>query len=267
MPWFILQPAMSKRQRATSQERDNEKQKPRIKRVKDSIKALTESDYKTISDMLGFLVTRCYVTKKDYGFCSYSQEKVTGLVFPVLTREPLGAGLLPAKLPSGDLGYFLGADDPSHIANVIKAWYMDSNPKASALSAPWENTDVWCNNRNYYGTQYFTQSGYKDASVLAEEINNAKEFGGTSNRPVKQFARLVVQKKWQCAVSLASYFAEKPPPGLPDSRFVTKEELLELNRLYTESKTEKKRLALEKKAVANAVDNASEESSSSADEE
>ena len=253
---------MPRRQRSGSLDKEGTATAPRHKKSKEAIEALDKDDYKALSDILGFTVTRCVPTNTDYAFCGYSQTKLTGVAFPVLTREPIGQGQLPAKLPSGDRGFFLGAADPSIVALAIMDWYMLKHPNANPKAAPWEKTAVWLNNRNYYGTQYFTQSGYKDASVLAEEIENCKQYGGVKSRPEMPFARIVIQKKWTMAVSLQDYFAEKPPPGLPDARFATVDHLLELNQRYKDFKQEKKTLAASKKELQKAVDEASEDSSS-----
>lgn len=258
-----------KRKRADSLDQDTKKEAPapRHKKAKETIETLDESDYKAISDILAFSVNRCYPAKTDYAFCGYSQVRLTGIAFPVLTREPSATGQLPALLPSGCRGYFLGASDPSIIALAIKDWYMEKHPTANPKAAPWENTKVWFDNRNYYGAHYFTQSGYKDSNDLAEEIVCSKQYGGVKERKEMPFARLVIQKKWQLAVSLQRYFAEKPPPGQTEARFDTVDRLTQLNQAYKDFKAEKRKTALSKKALQKKVADASEEDSSEEEDE
>lgn len=215
---------------------------------KKTVEETTYEQQKVVSDILGFKVMHNYPTGKAFGYSSYSCTELPHVGFPVLTRDPEAAGVLPAKLPSGDLGYFLGASDPADIHGAIVEAYIETHPGCNTKTSPWRNWKIYLVNRAYYGTQAFEKSGHQDISDLKITITQSKQWGGTVHRLYNPIARIANQKKYRSAVVLADYFKDKPP--FEGAVFYTRDELSEMTRRYNEKlqqTTEIKKTELEKK--------------------
>ena len=77
------------------------------------------SDLGIINRILGFALVYSFPIKRAIGYSGYSARPCVFSAYPVLYREPIGSGALPLALSNGDVGYFLGASDPSNIRTVI----------------------------------------------------------------------------------------------------------------------------------------------------
>lgn len=202
---------------------------------KKTIEETTEDQYRTIDRILGFKVLFNYPTGKAFGISSYTASSLPFLAFPVLTRAPQAAGVLPEKLPSGDRGYFLGAADPGEICSAIVEAYMSCHENANPKVSPWKNWEVYLFNRAYYGSPVFEKSGHQDISGLQAEILTSREWGGREHRLLAPIARIQLQKKYLLAVYLEEFFKEKLPEGLPtDATFYTRAELSRFHERYNE---------------------------------
>lgn len=261
-----------KRHRATAREGAATNEPERKKKKKKSvIEPTTEAQYAVISNILGFFVMKNEPTNKLFAFSTYSLTTLPFFAFPVLTRPGESSGRLPDPLPSGDIGYFLGAADPSDVKTAIVEAYVKTHPGVSTKCQPWKNWEVYRINSAYYGQTVFEKSGHQDIEDLKNEILGTREWGGKENRLMVPFARVFKQKKYdRNAVYLVDYFAGKAPTGLnvlPDSTavFQTREVLVEHGRRYTERL--KREAELAKNKLKKALNDASEESSSEEDDE
>jgi len=165
------------------------------------------------------------------------------------------------ELSNGDLGYFLGASDPSHIRTAIIAAYMERYPQSNAVVSPWENWDIYKFNKLFYGAAFFEKSGHQDVFELSKEMLNSYEMGGTVDRQAIPFARVCKQKKHRLVVSLAEFFEKKPPTGIPEPNFFTMADLDALHVQYANKVEERKLIKLSKKVVADAVEKSHESDS------
>lgn len=257
-----------KRHRSTARPSDKEVALRETKRSKKSLEPTSVEHYECINSILGFKVLYNQPTKRPFGYSSFAVTELPFLAFPVLTREPPAHGVLPDTLPSGDLGYFLGAADPSDICTAIIEAYMTFNPNANPKSSPWKNWEVFINNRAYYGTPIFDKTEKTDITVLANSILSTREFGGTSgSKPAVAVARVMNQKKYLLAVYLCNVFATTRPEHIPpDTVFFTKQDLSAFNASYLEYLTT---VSLPKKDLARKIgkiaDSSSDESSDEED--
>lgn len=232
---------------------------------KKTIEPTTEEHYRVIDRILGFKVLHNYPTKKAFGVSSYTASSLPFLAFPVLTRLPQAAGVLPEKLPSGDRGYFLGAADPGDICSAIVEAYMECHENTNPKVSPWKNWEVYLFNRAYYGSPVFEKSGHQDISELQTEILNSREWGGQSHRLLAPIARIQLQKKFLLAVYLSDFFAEKLPEGLPAGvTFYSRSELSRFHDRYNEKLRQNNEIQTQKLSAK--INSISDEYSSSDDD-
>lgn len=267
-----------KRHRATARPGNGEPSSKKKKTTtedsqkKKTIEQTTEEHYKVIDRILGFKVLHNYPTGKAFGVSSYTAASLPFLAFPVLTRAPQAAGVLPEKLPSGDRGYFLGAADPGDICSAIVEAYMACHTNTNPKVSPWKNWEVYLFNRAYYGSPVFEKSGHQDISGLQAEILSSREWGGKNHRLLAPIARIQLQKKFLLAVYLSDFFEEKLPEGLPTgATFYTRTELSRFHERYNEqlrqnAEIQSQKLAAKINSINDEYDSEDEEEEASGDD-
>jgi hypothetical protein len=241
-----------KRQRVTARAATDEpepKKKAGASSKKKVVEEATEADFFAINRILGFTLNYNHATKKYFGYSSFTDTALPFSAFPLLTRAPDGPGLLPAKLPSGDRGYFLGGSDPGDIFCAIVEAYRENRPSANMSLAPYKNLDIYLFNRAYYGPEFEKSSGHQDIQVIQNELLNSRQWGGQNHRLQPPIARVHTQKKYQKAVWIGDFFAEKLPEGLTKGgSFFTKEELSTKRESYNENLRQTNEIAKQKLA-------------------
>ena len=208
------------------------------------------SDLGIINRILGFALVYSFPIKRAIGYSGYSARPCVFSAYPVLYREPIGSGALPLALSNGDVGYFLGASDPSNIRTAIIAAYVETHPGCNSVTCPWENWDIYKFNKLYYGQTFFEKNGDQDVDELATEILTSYDFGGTVDRPSIAQAKVSSYKKHKLAIMLCDAYAKKAPDNIPEPNFFTAEELSELRVAYSDNIKHKKEMKLEKKGLA-----------------
>lgn len=243
---------MSKRQRAaestSTDEPSAKKKKNTGSSKKKVIEEATEADYAEINRILGFTLYYNHPTGCYSGHSGFTGTSLPYFAFPVLTRAPAGPGLKPEKLPSGDIGYFLGAPDPGVIFCALVEAYTKNRPNANKSVSPWKNWEPFIFNRCFYGADFEKSGGYQDIQVSKDEILNSREWGGRNHRLLPPYARTSTQKKYQKAVFLEDIFTdENLPAGLPKGgRFLSKDDLAVRRESYNQHLKQHAEIQLEK---------------------